>query len=89
MKIFHSTPWAKVRKRLVDDANDVFKWWSTWLFLAIAIVCAVAAGIEAMPQEVKECLSISYPRWVLIAVSVLAMFGPFLRVVRQDVKSNG
>lgn len=89
MKAWLSSLWPRIRAGLVDDARDVLKWWSTWLYLAIALVCGVAAGIEAMPQEVRECLSISYPRWVLIAVSVLALFGPLLRIVKQGAKADG
>ncbi|HUD52793.1 hypothetical protein [Parvibaculum sp.] len=80
--------WDRLKDRLVDDARDVWKWWSTWLYLAIGVAGAVAVGLQAMPREFQDCVSISFPRWLVIGMSVLALLGPLVRVVKQGRKDG-
>jgi len=80
--------WNRLKDRLVDDARDVWKWWSTWLYLAIGLAGAVAVGLQAMPQDFQDCVSISFPRWLVIGMSVLALLGPLVRVVKQGRKDG-
>ena len=77
-----------IKSHLVEDARDFWKWWSTWLYFAIGLAGAVAVGLQAMPQEFQDCVSISFPRWLVIGMSVLALLGPLVRIMKQGGKNG-
>lgn len=78
----------RIKAHLVDDARDVWKWWSTWLSVAIGLIGAVAVGLQMMPQQFQDCVSDAFPRWLVIGMSALALLVPVVRVLKQE-KSDG
>lgn len=77
-----------LKDKLVDDARDVWKWWSTWLSVAVGLIGAIAVGLQMMPQEFQDCVSDAFPRWLVIGMSVLALLVPVVRVLKQG-KADG
>ena len=71
---------AWIKLHLVDDARDVWKWYSTW---AAVTSGAVSLGWAAVPQDIKDGAA----WWVPLVVSAICFAGPALRVLRQG-KSN-
>jgi hypothetical protein len=79
----------RIKDRLVDDWRDVGKWWSTWLSVAVGLIGAVSVGLQAMPQPFQDCVSASFPKWVVIAMSAIAFLVPIVRVIRQSKNDTG
>jgi len=78
----------KIKAHLVDDWRDVGKWWSTWLSVAVGLIGAVAVGLQAMPQPFQDCVSAAFPKWLIMAMSVIALLVPFVRVIKQSKKDG-
>lgn len=64
---------ANLRKRLVDDAHNWYKWSSTWILASIPLITAAQEEIEI----VREYL----PRW---AVGLVAFAAFAARLYKQE-----
>lgn len=78
----------RIKAALVDDWRDVWRWWSTWLSIAVGLIGAVAVGLQMMPQQFQDCVSDAFPRWLVVGMSVLALLVPVVRVLKQGANDG-
>ena len=79
----------RIKDMLVDDARDFWKWWSTWVYAAIGVTGVLSLMLEAAPQTLKDCITATAPKWVVIAMTTLSILGIVVRLIKQNGKTDG
>lgn len=63
--------------KLVDDAKDFWKWYSTW---AMSLAAAIPFAWQEAPQDIKDKIPEEWMPWIVAAVLVAGLVG---RVKKQ------
>jgi hypothetical protein len=78
-----------IEAHLVEDARNVLKWWSTWVYAAIGVTGILSLLIEAAPQSFRDCITATAPKWVVVAMTSLSVLGIVVRLIKQNRSSDG
>lgn len=70
----------RVKRRLVDDWRQAWRWWSVQLHLAGTVLASLLLLVPQMPAEMQALLP---PRLRLVLVGVWAVAGLAARLVKQ------